>query len=163
MVRPTLTLLAVVGIAACDGVPPLPQASASAELVAGAVLDALAARDEARLRRLALDEPEFRHRIWPSLPAAQPERNLPFSYVWGDLKQKSDTSLRRTLARHGGRRYTLERVSFSGATDYPRFRVHRGAMFRVRDASGAPRDVRICGSIVEQAGRWKVFSYVVDD
>ncbi len=56
------------------------------------------------LRDLALNEIEFREQVWPELPAARPERNLPFSYVWGDLRQKSDANLERTLARHGGRR-----------------------------------------------------------
>jgi hypothetical protein len=33
----------------------------------------------------------------------------------------------------------------------------------VHDASGMELELRVCGSMVEQGGVWKVFSYVVDD
>ena len=77
--------------------PPLANTSASPEALAAAVLDALARGDRARLDALALTEQEFRDHVWPDLPAARPERNLPFSYVWGDLHQKSNLSLAQTL------------------------------------------------------------------
>ncbi|HXG89920.1 MAG TPA: hypothetical protein VNJ02_16455, partial [Vicinamibacterales bacterium] len=118
----------------------------------------------ARLRALALDEAEFRDHIWPQLPAARPERNLPLSYVWGDLHQKSDNRLRLTLAEHRGKRYELQRVRFDGETTaYAGFNVHRQAVFVVHDSSGAEQDLRVAGSLVEMDGVWKVFSFVVDD
>jgi hypothetical protein len=42
-------------------------------------------------------------------------------------------------------------------------RVHRDAELVVRDADGATRAVRLFGSLIEQDGAWKVFSYVADD
>lgn len=102
--------------------------------------------------------------VWPSLPAARPERNLPFSYVWGDLKQKSDASLARTLALHGGARYELAEVSFAeSASEYAGYTVHRTATLRARASDGTVHELRVCGSFIEARGRWKVFSYVVDD
>ncbi len=127
------------------------------------MLEALAARDETALRRLAIDEAEFRDHIWPSLPAARPERNLPLSYVWGDLHQKSGTSLARTLGEHGGRRYQLEQVVLGQSTEYPGFRTHARTILRVREGGGEPREIRVFGSVLEKDGRWKVFSYVADD
>ena len=127
------------------------------------MLGAVERRDRAALEVLAVSEWEFRDHVWPQLPAARPERNLPFSYVWLDLKQKSATSLNRTLATHGGRRYTLVDVTFSGQTDYADYRVHREAVFVVRDATGAQMSLRVCGSMLEKDGGWKVFSYVVDE
>ena len=92
-----------------------------------AVLDAIQRRDITTLRSLALNEQEFREHIWPELPASRPERNLPFSYVWGDLHQKSEAALAQTLARHGGRRYMLVSVRFAGeSTRYPSYTVYRG-------------------------------------
>jgi hypothetical protein len=149
--------------AACDRPLALSGSKASADEVARTLLEDLASADADGLRALALDEQEFRRVIWPRLPAARPERNLPFSYVWGDLRQKSGQSLARVLARYGGRRYELLGVRFDGATDYGTFRVHRRAVFRVRDAGGAALDLRPAGSMVEQDGEWKVFSYVAED
>lgn len=146
------------------GVQPLGNAYPSSETLAIAVLDAVERRDAERLRALAVNEQEFRDHVWPDLPAARPERNLPFSYVWGDLRQKSELSLDRTLARHGGRRYSLVSTRFDGdTTRYPSYVVYRETVLRVRDESGAMSELRLFGSSLEKDGTWKVFSYVVDE
>lgn len=154
------TLLAGAG---CTRVPPLAGTHESPDAVVRAVLDALAARDQAALTALVLTEQEFKDHVWPHLPAARPERNLPFSYVWGDLHQKSQQNLSRSVREFGGRRLRLTRVSFSGKTAYPGSVVHREAVATVTDEKGYTVDVRVCGSLIEQDGRWKVFSYVVGD
>lgn len=161
--RLPLAVLALVVSAACSRVPPLESSHASANGLATAVLDALARRDRAALEALAVSETEFRDHVWPELPAARPERNLPFSYVWGDLRQKSAGGLENALVGHGGRRYELVGVTLSGRTDYASYTVHRAATFRVREPSGEQTDLRVCGSLIEKNGGWKVFSYVVDD
>jgi hypothetical protein len=163
MSRCTFTCLAVVLAATAGCRAPLANTHASREALATAVLDGLVQRDRARLEALALNEQEFRDHVWPSLPAARPERNLPLEYVWSDLHQKSDAGLMRTLAEYGGRRFTLVGVEFGDRTDYGAYRVHREAMLRVRSASGDVETIRVCGSMIEQDGAWKVFSYVVDD
>ena len=147
---------------ACSTVPPLQNTHPSAESLASAVLDAVARQDGDALGRLAVSEQEFRDHVWPDLPAARPERNLPFSYVWGDLRQKSEQSLRIRLTEHGGRRYTLESVRFDGdTTQYEHYLVHRDTVLTVRDHEGTTSEIRLFGSALEKDG-WKVFSYVVD-
>jgi hypothetical protein len=156
-----LLLLAV--LSGCQSSPPpLGGTRESAIGLARDVLQALAAGDTAALESLALSEQEFRDHVWPDLPAARPERNLPFSYVWGDLKQKSDTSLRGSLRRMRERSLTLIDVRFGGESVYGRSRVHRDSVFVVRSPDGATEDLEVCGSLIERDGRWKVFSYVVD-
>ena len=150
-------------VAGCSSVPPLQNTRGSAMDLAADVMRAFERRDAAALDVLALSETEFRDHVWPSLPAARPERNLPFSYVWGDLRQKSRIRRAATLADHGGERYELLGVSFDGRTDYDGYRVHRAARFRVRDMAGMERELRVIGSMIEKDGAWKVFSYVVDD
>jgi hypothetical protein len=136
----------------------------SRETLANAVVAAVGRRDAATLRELALSEEEFREQVWPELPAARPERNLPFSYVWGDLRQKSDESLARTLARHGGRSYALVAVRSAGETTrYPSYNVFRETVLQVRDETGTLVDLRLFGSTIEKDGAWKVFSYVIDE
>ena len=127
------------------------------------MLDALARSDRQSLDALALNDAEFRNHVWPELPAARPERNLPYSFVWGDLHQKSRMALGGTLAAHGGVRYELRGVTFDGMTRYPGYVVHRQVTLSVRDSSGKERDIRVCGSMLEKDGRWKVFSYVVNE
>lgn len=155
-------ILAALVSVSCGSASPFQNTSTSSEALAHAVLDAIALNDPGALERLVLSEREFRDHVWPQLPASRPERNLPFSYVWGDLRQKSQAGLAKVLSAHGGRRYELLRVNFDDATDYSTFRVHREATFRVRDAEAKETSVRVCGSMIETNGAWKVFSYVVD-
>ena len=162
--RLLIVAVGLVGVVACGtGPTPLSNTHDSAEALAAAVLDAFAAGDAERLRGLAVSEQEFRQRVWPELPAARPERNLPFSYVWGELRQKSEASLTTLFAQHGGRPYALVAVRFGATTPYQTFTVRRDARFLVREAGGGERELRLCGSLLEQDGRWKVFSFVVDD
>lgn len=159
-----LGLAAVLATAACGpSREPLAGTRESPRAVAEALLDAVAADDGAALQSLALSEQEFRQHVWPDLPAARPERNLPFSYVWGDLRQKSAAGLARTQSAHGGRRYRLQDVRFSGKTSYPGYTVHRDGVLVVEGPGGQEEELRLCGSMIEQDGRWKVFSYAVDD
>jgi hypothetical protein len=158
-----LLCLLALAVVAC-GRPRLAGTEPSAEALAREVMAAVQRRDEARLRALALTAHEFEHAVWPSLPAARPERNLPWSYVWGDLRQKSDLHLRRLLDESGGRRYELDEVRFpEGTSEYAGFRVHRAAVLTVRDGAGARQELRLFGSAIETDEGWKVFSYVIDD
>ena len=128
------------------------------------MLSALEQRDADALRAVALSEGEFREHIWPELPAARPERNLPFSYVWGDLHQKSDAALASTLAEYGGHRFELVSVRAAGeTTQYSSFLVRRQTELTVREESGDTRQLRLFGSLLEKDGVFKVFSFVVDD
>lgn len=159
--RQLASALLCLSLAACAR--PIPSSQASVEALAQAVLDAVAARDEAALRRLALDEQEFREHVWPELPASRPERNLPFSYVWGDLRTKSEAGLAAMLLEHGGRRYQLERIRFSEATTkYETSVVHRESRLEVRRPDGERDTIQLFGSVIQKAGGFKVFSYVVD-
>lgn len=150
-------------LAACEAGPPLVHAQPSAESLGTALLGALAANDRTRLEDLAVNEDEFRRHVWPDLPAARPERKLPFSYVWGDLHQKSGASLSQILERHGSRRYRLKRIAFASHSQYRHYLIHREATFEVLDDAGNPAALRLCGSVLEKDDAWKVFSYVIDD
>ena len=96
--------------------PPLPNSHETPEALARAVLTAIEERDADTLLTLALNREEFTEHVWPELPAARPERNLSPSFVWGDLHQKSNITLRDTLAAHGGKKYEFITVRFLGET-----------------------------------------------
>jgi hypothetical protein len=156
-----LAWAAVLAVTACRPAP-LAHAAASTELLTKAVVEALGGRDAERLRALALSEAEFRNIVWPDLPAARPERNLPVEYVWADLRAKSDAGLKRTLHQHGGAPLELVRVAFAGPhTRYRNYVVHRDAVVTLR-RGGVEEAVRLFGSVIERNGQFKVFSYVAE-
>ena len=157
-----VSLIALLAVSC--GTAPLPNAYDSPEALSRAVLAALERRDADTLRTLAISKDEFTEQVWPELPAARPERNLNASFVWGDLNQKSNIMLRDTLTTNGGKTYALVSVRFLGEmTQYASYRVHREGELRVKDVDGTERDLRVFGSVIEKDGRYKVFSYVVDD
>jgi len=133
------------------------------QAAATAVLQALAARDQARLEALSVTEAEFRKAIWPYLPASAPDVGMPASYVWEDTSRRSRGELAQVLLEEGGRTLELEAVTFSGpARDYGPFRIYPEARLTVRDRDGERRVVRLFGSMVEADGAWKVYSYILD-
>jgi hypothetical protein len=160
----SLALLMSAGLTGCQRVRLLEHTLESPEAVAGAVLRAFNAGDRAALETLSLTEHEFRKLVWPKLPASRPGRNIPWDYVWKDLHGKSAMQLTARLnewqREDGG---TVMRVEFAGDTsDYETYRVRRKSVVVLKTAAGEETRARWFGSIIEQDGRYKVFSYVVD-
>lgn len=160
-----LVLLAFASIAGCSrpSPPPLSHTFESQDALAREVLARLARNDQAGLQALALTRDEFAAHVYPKLPASRPERNTSVSFVWGRLKQQSDLSLAGAMARHGGRRYTLQEVIFEGeTTDYGTFTVQRESVLVVRTPEGTVERIKVFGSMLVMDGRRKVFSFVTD-
>jgi hypothetical protein len=135
----------------------------SAKAVAEAVVAALDRRDVAALEHLAVSELEFRRVVWPRQPAARPERNIPWEYAWRDLAAKSRLQLRARVAEWRPAAGAVVDVGFEGeTTDYGTYRVMRRSRVTLRDAAGRLTTARLFGSIIEQRGHFKVFSYVAD-
>jgi len=156
--------VALVGFNTRTASEPLAGTFGSPEALGAAVVAAMRAGDIERLQAIALTEDEFRGHVWPDLPAARPERNVPFEFVWGTLHQNSEGYLRQTASGLAGRPLTaLRDVRFSGGSSrYGDVIVHRDTQLVFASADGSEKIVELFGSTIEQDGRFKVFSYVVD-
>lgn len=143
---------------------PLAHTFDSPEALAQAVLARLASKDIDGLRALALSEQEFKDHVWPELDTSRPERNVPFEYAWGQLKQRSDGVLASTVGRYAGRPLTFVRTSFRGeTTEYKSFAVMRESEIVAADETGKELVLQLYGSAMVKDGRYKLFSFVVDD
>ena len=164
-------MAAVIATAACSAPAeptrvssPLSHTFESPEALAQAVLTALARKDLSALRALPLSEEEYRDHVWPELPVSRPERNVPFDYSWGQMKQRSDGSLQQTFARYSGKQLRLVRARFTGeATQYGSFSVKRESEIIATDDTGRDVVLRLYGSALVKDRRYKMFSYVVDN
>lgn len=142
---------------------PLAHTFDNREALAEAVLTRLASKDVAGLKALALSEQEFKDHVWPELDTSRPERNVPFDYAWGQLKQRSDGSLDSVVSRYAGRSLKLVRTSFRGeTTQYKSFAVMRESEVVAADETGSELVLQLFGSAMVKDGRYKLFSYVVD-
>ena len=109
------------------------------------MLSAIEVRNVNALHTLALNREEFTEHVWPELPAARPERNLSAAFVWGDLNQKSNITLRDTLAAHGGKKYEFISLRFLGdTTEYKSYRVRRESELTVKDPGWEPSGKSAC-------------------
>ena len=135
----------------------------SPEALAAAVLDAFQRGDRSALERLAISEQEFADHVWPALPAARPERNLTASFVWADLSGKSRQYLATNLKRPLPPGARAVAITFEGDTSrYGTITIRRQSVITLTDAGGHSTKARLFGSMLEQNGRYKVFSYVTD-
>lgn len=142
---------------------PLAHTFETPEALAQAVLAGLASRDVEGLKALALSEQEFKDHVWPELDTSRPERNVPFEYAWGQLKQRSDGVLAGTVDRYAGRPLTFRRTSYRGeTTQYKSFVVMRESEIVAADETGKELVLQLFGSAMLKDGRYKVFSFVVD-
>ena len=146
-----------------SGKLPLSHTFETPEALAQAVLDRLGRADVEGLRALALSEQEFKDHVWPELDTSRPERNVPFEYAWGQLKQRSDGFLANTVGRYAGRPLKFLRTSYRGeTTQYKSFMVMRESEVIAADETGKELVLQLFGSAMLKDGRYKVFSYVVD-
>ena len=135
----------------------------SPEEAARQALEFVAQGDAESLSQLSLGEADFREAVYPRLPASRPERNTSAAFLWGMLHQRSRNALAFTLNRHRGQRYELIAVDFVGeTTDYGPFQVHRETVLTVETPDGERGTLRLFGSMLEQDGRYKIFSFVTD-
>lgn len=140
-----------------EGLFPTPEAAAREFLAR------LEAGETDLIEELALTEEEFRESVYPALPAARPERNTSAGFLWELMAPRSRNSLASTLGRFRGERLELVSVDFLGeTTDYGPFRVHRDTVLTVLDSEGTRSVARLFGGMVEQGGRFKIYSFVVD-
>jgi hypothetical protein len=72
--------------------------------------------------------------------------------------------MQQTLGRYGGRRLTLVSTRFTGeTTQYKSFTVMRESEVIARDETGRDLILHLYGSAMVKDGRYKMFSYVVDN
>jgi len=143
---------------------PLANTFESPEALAQTVLTRLARRDVAGLKALALSEQEFKDHVWPELDASRPERNVPFDYAWGQMKQRSDGYLDATVGRYAGQELRFVRMQFTGEmTKHASFAVMRESEIVAADDAGRELVLHLFGSAMLKDGRYKLFSFVVDD
>jgi len=125
-------------------------------------LEALAHSDRDELREIAITKDEFERNVWPKLPASEPGSNLTADWVWNQYAMKNKASFDILMSRYGGRELEYAGIEFRGETrDYGDFLLHMESVLHVLDG-GQEKQVRLFGSVIEEAGQYKIYGFVVD-
>src|SRR5262249_23020238 len=153
-----LSLLAAMGGPATASVPSpdrvrLDRASApSLDQLVSRLLKALEAKDATELRRLRVTRREYTKIILPGFVAAgtaprlvAPDEN---EFWWSMLDTKSKYSELAILDQFGGKRLTVEKMTFiKGSEEFAWYTAHKRILLTLRDEDGAEATLQM-GSVV---------------
>jgi hypothetical protein len=141
----------------------LTNARRSIEELCNEILERIAKNDIKSLEAMALTEDEFKRYYWPLSEWSRPEVRMPFEYYWGDLRQKSNNSLRRMLASLGGKKFEFVHAYFGKETmefTDAKVNIYRDSHLIVDNEQGEEQEIEVFGSIIEVNGQYKIFSYI---
>jgi hypothetical protein len=143
-----------------DSVGALQNASPSREALVQRFVKALASRDSADLRSMAISPREFVDLVYPSSPYTRaPYRQSP-GLTWMQFRNPSESGLRRLLGRFGGKTLTAGILSCEpkparqGAN-----LIWTGCTLRLTGAGALPAPHRYFGSILERDRLFKFVGY----
>lgn len=139
----------------------LTNASSSAEGLARRLLTDLAREDEQSIKALRISKKEFCDCVWPELPSSRLP-NVSCDWAWDQATLNSLSGLSEMMPMHGGQRYELVSLRFEGTDSYQTYRVHNKTRMIVKDSNGFEKEIRVCGSMLEMNGQFKLFSFVID-
>lgn len=136
----------------------------SAEALAGAVARAVSANDRGSLDRFRISREEYLAVVWPEIPVGKIEQWKNHSgFVWSQHAAKSDSGLRKILSRYGGTTLQVQSVALAASAEtYPGFKIHLRPELQLKDTPKPDPAPRLMGSIIEKAGRFKIFSYNIE-
>lgn len=140
----------------------LANASPSPEQLSRRFLAALADSDTTALKPLRITKKEFCWYVWPELPASQLP-NVSCDFAWSQATLNSLAGLSEVLSTYAGRRFEFVSLRFAGGSEvHQTYTVHYDTRLTVRDEQGTERELKLFGSMLEQNGQFKLFSFVVD-
>lgn len=146
-----------------DSVAALEQASASRQALVWRFARALAGRDTADLRAMAISPREFVDLVYPSSPYTHaPYRQSP-GLTWMQIRNPSESGLTRLLRGVGGASLTADGLRCDPKPERQGANlIWTGCRLRLTGAHDLAGARRYFGSILERDGRFKFVSYTND-
>lgn len=144
--RPTVTALD-------DG------AARSRDALVARVMEAVADGNAAALHALTVNAAEFGQLYFPTSIYSRKPYAQPPEVTWLLMDQNSRKGLVRLLREYGGQSLVVAGHDCGGEpkVEGPN-RIHEHCRVRIRGADGRVEEVRLFGSIIERAGRFKLMS-----
>jgi hypothetical protein len=139
----------------------LEHAAESLEQLVSEYLTALETRDAGALNKLVLSPGEFIELYYPHSQYTRPPYRQSPAFVWFLFEQNSNKGMTRALNRFGGRS-----LGHTGSECKPREQQEKNRFWecalRLGRGTTDTASVRLFGTIIERAGRFKFVSYASD-
>lgn len=120
-------------------------------------LTAVRQRDAEAVRSLAVTRAEYAYLVYPELSISRPPYNQPPETAWLLLDAETSSGVSKLVNAASSRFELLGYRCTAAPIPVGALRLHSDCTVRVRE-SGAERDVRLFGRIIERDGRWKLMS-----
>lgn len=125
-----------------------------------AVVDALNRGDIDALHRLRVSRDEYFSWVWPAFPAGRPPYNFTADFAWSNLDKKCVLGANSWIESYGHQDLVFTAIQFNRPTEaYKGFKLLRGTVLTVQQASGKSVELRILGSVVKKGNHYKLLSY----
>lgn len=125
-----------------------------------AVVEALNRGDIDGLYQLRVGRDEYLSWIWPAFPASHPSYNFTADFAWSNLNKKCILGASSWIERYGREDLVFTDIQFNHPTEaYKGFKLLRGTVLTVQQASGKKVELRILGSVVKKGNHYKLLSY----
>lgn len=146
-----------------EGIPEitaLTGGAASEERLVRSFVSALASRDTARLRDLAMTQAEYAWLYYPTNPEGMPPYDLSPSLLWFMLEGRGRKGLTAALERVGGKRLQYVSHACPGDPSVEGDNLIRGpCTIRLTVDEKGPYHVRLFGPILRRGERFKFVNY----
>lgn len=131
----------------------------SLDALGRAVCRAIHHRDADSLRKLCIDEDEFRGILWREFPQSRPVTGLTWEDAWRVLDIRLMGGCNGAIQDLGGRYYEFLRVERADTTAlYRNFKLHNGLILVVRNDQGETERWGWLRSVAERRGVFKIYS-----
>ena len=138
----------------------LEKGAPSRDSLARALVSALTRRDTAGVARLFISRGEFAWLYFPASTLARPPYEIDPAFAWFQLSSESERGVHKALGLLGG-----SGAAHVSTTCNPQpvvagaVRIWSACSVRWRSPAGAETEAALFASIIEHAGRFKIFSY----
>lgn len=126
--------------------------------LATAVLGAFHASSVDSMLALGVRADEFRDILWREFPQSRPATGLRWDDAWPALHGRLNGGSVAAVREYGDHVYTLLRVETGVVVPYRNFKLHNGITIVARDDEGRVVRIGAIRSVVERAGRFKLYS-----
>ena len=156
-----IAALALLSVEACSDAQarsPLADAQASETALVQSVLDAVAVRDTAVLRRFLVTRDEYEDVLWPEMPDKD---YTPFEFVWSLNATNNRKGLRQLLGTYGGLQLEVVSVELGKEPEvYESFTLYPDTKVTVRRTDTGQVGILPSFDVFVKYGRvWKLMNY----
>jgi hypothetical protein len=137
------------------------QAPVPAEAVLREALNAIAAKDQTAIKKLSIDQAEFKKYIWPGIAAQVSGSNMNAEKYYGVYAKSSEVGVKDAGDLLGQHKWEVVKVVAEPTRKGKDYQLYGAPIVTIRDEAGQEKTLKLVGGLLERAGAFKVTTFYV--